>query len=121
MNPGFTARWGFTPNMMLSAAVNPDFSNIEADNAQMDINTQFALYYPEKRPFFLEGADLFRTRMRAVYTRTLADPSGGIKMTGKEGKNTVGFFSARDELTNILMPGSRVRTIHHLVCRVTAQ
>lgn len=107
MNPGFTARWGLTPNMMLSAAVNPDFSNIEADNAQMDINTQFALYYQEKRPFFLEGAELFKTRLNAVYTRTLADPSGGIKMTGKEGKNAIGFFSARDELTNILMPGSQ--------------
>ena len=80
LNPGFTARLGFTPNMMLSAAVNPDFSNIEADTAQMDINTQFALYYSERRPFFLEGADLFSTPLNAVYTRTLADPSGGLKL-----------------------------------------
>jgi len=107
LDPGFSARWGFTPNMTLSAAVNPDFSNIEADNAQMDINTRFALYYPERRPFFIEGAELFRTNMQAVYTRTLADPSGGLKMTGKAGKNDIGFFSARDEITNILLPGSQ--------------
>ena len=107
LDPGFSARWGFTPNMALSAAVNPDFSNIEADDAQMDINTQFALYYPERRPFFIEGAELFRTNMQAVYTRTLADPSGGLKLTGKEGKNDISFFSARDEITNILLPGSQ--------------
>ncbi len=105
LDPGFSARWGFTPNMTLSAAVNPDFSNIEADDAQMDINTQFALYYPESRPFFIEGAELFRTNMQAVYTRTLADPSGGLKLTGKEGKNDISFFSARDDITNILLPG----------------
>ncbi|MFC1692329.1 DUF5916 domain-containing protein [Candidatus Latescibacterota bacterium] len=104
--PGITARWNFTPNMTLSATANPDFSQIETDVAQMDINTQFALYYPEKRPFFLEGADFFGTSLRAVHTRTLAEPEWGTKITGKEGHNTIGFFTVRDNMTNLLFPGS---------------
>lgn len=107
LDPGITARWGFTPNLTLSAAVNPDFSNVEADIPQLDINTRFAIYYPEKRPFFLEGASIFNTRFQAVHTRTLADPDWGIKVTGKEGKNAIGFFSVRDHITNLLVPGSQ--------------
>ncbi len=54
-----SARWGVTPNLSLNAALNPDFSQVEADAAQLDVNTRFALFYPEKRPFFQEGADFF--------------------------------------------------------------
>ncbi len=103
---GFSGRWGFTTNLTLSAAVNPDFSQVEADAAQLDINTQFVLYYPEKRPFFLEGKDFFSTLINAVYTRTLADPSWGVKISGKEGKNALGFFLCRDKSTFLLFPGA---------------
>ncbi len=106
LDPGLTARWGFTPNMTMQATLNPDFSQVEADVVQMDVNTRFALYYPEKRPFFIEGSDLFRTPFQAVYTRTLANPRGGVKLTGKEGANTIGFFSVQDEITNLLIPGT---------------
>lgn len=106
-DPGITARWGFTPNLTLNATINPDFSQVEADTAQLDINTQFALFYPEKRPFFLEGADLFETRLDAVHTRTLADPHWGLKLTGKEGGNVIGLFIVQDNLTNLLFPGSQ--------------
>ena len=104
-DPGLTAHWGITPNMIFSGTVNPDFSNIEADALQLDINNQFAIYYDEKRPFFLKGADFFSTRLQTVHTRTLADPDWGIKLTGKEGGHTIGFFTARDQWTNILFPG----------------
>lgn len=107
VEPGITAHWSFTPNLTLSATANPDFSNVEADVAQLDINKQFALYYPEKRPFFLEGASIFNTRYNIIYTRSLADPSGGIKITGKEGPHAIGFFSVYDNLTNLLIPGSQ--------------
>jgi Carbohydrate family 9 binding domain-like/Domain of unknown function (DUF5916) len=107
VDPGLTARWSFTPNMTLSAAVNPDFSQVEADVAQLDINNQFALYYPEKRPFFLEGSNIFRSRFYAIYSRTVADPEWGIKLTGQEGKNTIGFFTARDTITNLIIPSSQ--------------
>ncbi len=103
---GLTAKWGITPNLTLNAAVNPDFSQVEADAAQLDVNNQFALFFPEKRPFFLEGADFFDTPFDAVFTRNVADPAWGVKLTGKEGKNGLGVFASRDDRTNLLFPGS---------------
>jgi hypothetical protein len=103
---GFTGRWGMTPNLTLNVALNPDFSQVEADAAQLDVNNQFALFFPEKRPFFLEGADFFSTPLDAVFTRTVADPSWGAKVTGKQGPHALGIFVARDEVTNLLFPGS---------------
>ncbi len=103
---GLSARWGITPNMIFSGALNPDFSQVEADAAQLDVNTQFALFFPEKRPFFLEGADLFDTRVQAIHSRNIADPEWGLKLTGKEGKNAVGLVVAQDRLSNILIPGA---------------
>jgi hypothetical protein len=107
VNPGITARWGITPNLILNAAANPDFSQVEADVAQLDVNTRFALYYPEKRPFFLESADFFLTPFQAVFTRTVADPAGGVKLTGKIGRDALGFFSAYDRINNLLIPSNQ--------------
>jgi hypothetical protein len=104
---GVTARWGITPNLTFSGAVNPDFSQVEADAAQLEVNTQFALFFPEKRPFFLEGADYFDTYMNVVHTRTVADPAWGVKLTGKEGRNGIGLFVTQDDATNLLLPGSQ--------------
>jgi len=105
VDPGLTVNWGITPNTALSATLNPDFSQVEADEAQLDINREFALFFSERRPFFLEGADYFATQLDAVYTRTLADPDWGLKLTGKEGKNALGIFVARDAVTSLLLPG----------------
>lgn len=103
---GLSVRWGITPDLTANLAINPDFSQVEADVAQLDANNQFALFFPEKRPFFLEGADYFRTPVRAVFTRTVADPSVGTKLTGKRGNNTFGVFVAQDEVTNLIFPGA---------------
>lgn len=102
---GLTMRWGITPNMTLNAAVNPDFSQVEADSAQLAVNETFALFFPERRPFFLEGADLFNTRFNLVFTRTVADPIAGIKLTGKTGAHSYGLFAAQDEVNNLILPG----------------
>jgi hypothetical protein len=104
---GVTGRWGVTPNLALNLALNPDFSQVEADAAQLDVNNQFALFFPEKRPFFLEGADFFRTPFEAVFTRNVADPSWGVKLTGKEDRNAVGVFVAEDERTDLILPGNQ--------------
>jgi hypothetical protein len=101
---GLNSSWGITNNLRLSATLNPDFSTIESDVIQVDINNRFELWYPEKRPFFLEGEDFFETEIDAVHTRTLADPNFGIKLIGKEGRNTIGFFSAQDAVTNFVIP-----------------
>ncbi len=102
---GLTARWGITPNLVLSTAINPDFSQVEADAFELEANERFAIYYDEKRPFFLEGTEFFRTRLNALHTRTVADPLWGVKLTGKEGPHAIGAFVAQDEITNIMLPG----------------
>ncbi len=75
----------YTPNAdnAIDFTINPDFSQVESDTAQISANERFALFYPEKRPFFLEGADLFQTPIQAVYTRTITDPDWGGRITGK--------------------------------------
>ncbi len=99
---GVTGRWGVTPNVTLSAAVNPDFSHVEADAFQLSVNRRDALWYEEKRPFFLEGAGIFND----FYTRSIADPIWGVKLTGKEGANAFGALVAQDEVTDLIIPGS---------------
>lgn len=103
---GISVRWGITPDLTANLAINPDFSQVEADVAQLDVNNQFALFFPEKRPFFLEGSDYFRTPIQAVFTRTVADPSVGVKMTGKRGDNTYGVYATEDDITNLIFPGA---------------
>ncbi|MDX2437812.1 MAG: DUF5916 domain-containing protein [Acidobacteriota bacterium] len=102
---GATVRWGVTPNITLSGAVNPDFSQIEADAVQLAINERFTLFFDEKRPFFLESSDYFETSLDLLYTRMIADPSAALKVTGKLGRHTVGLFSALDGVTNLVVPG----------------
>lgn len=104
---GMTMTWGLTPNLTLAATINPDFSQVEADARQLDVNTNNALYYSERRPFFLEGADYYLSRSRIIHTRMLADPSWGIKLTGKEGDGAIGVFLVQDEQTTFLFPGSQ--------------
>ena len=96
VEPGANLRFGFT-NISLDATVNPDFSQVETDATQVSVNERFALFYPEKRPFFLEGIELFATPNQLVYTRQIADPIAGGKVTGKVGKTGVAFLSAPDD------------------------
>lgn len=107
VEPGLDIRWGITPNLSLNTTVNPDFSQVEADVAQLEVNTRFARFFPEKRPFFLEGADFFVTPIKAVFTRTVADPTAGVKLSGKVGPNALGVFLAHDQVTNLLFPANQ--------------
>lgn len=118
--PGITGRWSMTPNLVFNGAVNPDFSQVEADVAQLDVNNRFALFYPERRPFFLEGADFFLTPLNVIFTRTVADPSAGAKVTGKEGGHAVGFFLTRDRVNNLILPGNQGSSSASLSQDVTA-
>jgi hypothetical protein len=104
---GLTARWGVTPNMTLLGTINPDFSQVEADAARLDVNTRFALFFEEKRPFFLAGVDLFETPFDAVFTRTVVDPDWGGKLIGKIKQNAVGLFGAEDAVNSLLFPSSQ--------------
>ncbi|HEX6200754.1 MAG TPA: DUF5916 domain-containing protein, partial [Thermoanaerobaculia bacterium] len=104
VEPGITARWGVTPDVTLSGTINPDFSQVEADVAQLEVNERFALFFPEKRPFFLEGSDIFSTPIRAVFTRTVADPAWGAKGSAKLGAGTFGAFVTEDDVNTVLVP-----------------
>jgi hypothetical protein len=117
--PGITARWGVTPNVTLSGTVNPDFSQVEADVAQLAVNERFALFFPEKRPFFLEGSDIFATPIRAVFTRTVADPSWGAKASAKLGAGTFGVFVTDDDFNTVLVPTNQRTAVAPLAGGVT--
>ncbi|MDQ1348707.1 MAG: hypothetical protein QG573_2083 [Acidobacteriota bacterium] len=106
VEPGLTVTWGVTPDIILSGTANPDFSQVEADALELDVNQQFAIFYPERRPFFLEGADIFTTPFQIVFTRNVADPDWGAKVTGKRGASAFGSFIAEDARTSLLIPGA---------------
>ncbi|MGH7731308.1 MAG: DUF5916 domain-containing protein [Candidatus Eiseniibacteriota bacterium] len=93
---GLTAKYGLTSGLTADLTVTPDFSQVEADASVVDVNERFAIFYPEQRPFFLEGGEIFRTPINAVYTRRIADPLYGFKLTGKQGGTSIGALHARD-------------------------
>ena len=90
---GVSVKYGLTSNLTLDFTFNPDFSQIESDRAQVDVNQRFPLFFPELRPFFLEGQEIFSIPgpVTLVHTRTIVDPRYGAKITGKVGKTTVGL------------------------------
>ena len=100
-----TAKVGLTTDLTLDAALNPDFSQVESDAGQVDINLRYALFYPEKRPFFLEGNEIFSVAGNTedaplyalLHTRTIIDPTYGFKLSGKIGAaNSIAAIFARD-------------------------
>ena len=96
---GANFKYAVTPNLISDFTLNPDFSQIESDRPQVEVNQRFALFYPELRPFFLEGAEIFQIQapVTVVHTRTIVDPQYGAKLTGKAGKTTLGVLFANDE------------------------
>jgi hypothetical protein len=97
IQPGMNFKWGISSDVTMDLTINPDFSQIEADVPQIDVNLRYALRYTEKRPFFLEGMEIFRfPEIEMVYTRRIIDPAGGAKLTGKMGRFTYGLLSAYD-------------------------
>ncbi len=93
---GVNIKYSITPNVTLDAAINPDFAEIEADAPIVSANRRFPVFFPEKRPFFLEGADIFESPLRVFNSRSIVDPDVAAKLTGKVGKNTFGLLVATD-------------------------
>ena len=96
---GVNVKYGVTSNVTADFTVNPDFSQIESDLPQIEVNQRFPLFFPELRPFFIEGNEIFDVTgpVPLVHTRTIVDPLFGAKLTGKTGKFTVGALVANDE------------------------
>ena len=97
-------KYAISSNVVVEGTYNPDFSQIEADASQVDVNTTFALSYDERRPFFQEGIDVFRTNFSAVYTRSINDPDFAAKTSAKFGRTSIAALSANDENTLGIMP-----------------
>jgi hypothetical protein len=93
---GVNIKYGLTPTVTLDMAVNPDFAQVEADQTVVTANQRFPIFFEEKRPFFLEGIDIFQTNSQAVHTRAIVDPDIAMKVTGKSGRNTFGLLLASD-------------------------
>jgi hypothetical protein len=96
LDPGLTVKYGITPTITLDAALNPDFAQVEADATVVTANQRFPIFFEEKRPFFLEGKEVFQTPITVVHTRAIVDPDYAVKLTGKQGKNTFGLLFASD-------------------------
>lgn len=97
-------RYPFRSGWTAEATYNPDFSQIESDASQIDVNSTFALFFPERRPFFQEGSDLFDTWVDAVYTRSINDPVAAGKLIGRQGNLSLGYIGAVDEHSPVIIP-----------------
>ncbi|MEW6411087.1 MAG: DUF5916 domain-containing protein [Candidatus Zixiibacteriota bacterium] len=97
-------KYSVTSDIVVEASYNPDFSQVEADADQIDVNTNFALSFAERRPFFQEGSDLFSTIFAAVYTRSINDPDFTAKVTARKERTSFAYLTAHDENSPIIMP-----------------
>ncbi len=109
---GLNFKWGVASDVTADLTFNPDYSQIEADMPQIDVNQRYALYFPEKRPFFLEGKDFFDTPLELVYSRRIIDPLWGFKLSGKVKGAAFGLLSALDtDPVAITIPNKDIESI----------
>jgi Domain of unknown function (DUF5916) len=101
---GMDAKFVIHDHFVLDLTANPDFSQVETEDPQITVNQRFEVYFPEKRPFFLENEDYFRTPIDLFFTRNIQDPSAGIRLTGKEGPYSVGLMSSDDRAPGVSVP-----------------
>jgi Domain of unknown function (DUF5916)/Carbohydrate family 9 binding domain-like len=102
---GAGIKYSPSSSLMLGAVVNPDFSQIESDATQISVNNTFAVFYPEKRPFFLEGADLYNSTVSIFYSRMINDPLVSAKATEKSGAFSLAYLAAEDRNSPVIVPG----------------
>ncbi len=101
---GLDAKFVIHDHFVLDLTANPDFSQVESEDPQITVNQRFEVYFPEKRPFFLENEDYFRTPIDLFFTRNIQDPSAGIRLTGKEGPYSVGVMATDDRAPGVAVP-----------------
>jgi hypothetical protein len=110
---GGNVKWGLTSNLTLNGTVNPDFSQVESDAGQVTPDPRRAVFFAEKRPFFLDGLEYFATPSQVIYTRRIAAPTGAVKVTGKVSGTSFGFLSAVDGMETSL--SSQHRLLYNLL------
>jgi hypothetical protein len=97
LRPGLDSKIVVKDSFVLDATINPDFSQVESDEPQVTVNQRFEVYFPEKRPFFLENSSYFDTPVTLLFTRRIADPEYGVRLTGKRGPWALGALLADDK------------------------
>ncbi|HTP12549.1 MAG TPA: carbohydrate binding family 9 domain-containing protein, partial [Bacteroidota bacterium] len=102
---GIGLRYSPTPDVSVEGVVNPDFSQVESDATQISVNSNFALFYPEKRPFFLTNSDIFQNQTQTFYSRTINNPLGAARVNGKSGSFSFAYLAASDRNTPFIVPG----------------
>lgn len=103
---GLDIKWLPRPSLSVDLAVNPDFSQVESDVTQLAVNDRFALFYPEKRPFFLEGVDLLASAIPVVHTRSITNPDWGARLTGRPGDTAFTVLVTEDRGGgSVILPG----------------
>ncbi|PYX32333.1 MAG: hypothetical protein DMG80_08110 [Acidobacteria bacterium] len=93
---GLDGKMILNDSLVLDVTANPDFSQVESDEPQVTVNQRYEVFFPEKRPFFIENADYFRTPIDLFFTRRIVNPTGGIRLTGKAGPYSLGILSSDD-------------------------
>jgi hypothetical protein len=101
---GMDAKFVIRDHFTIDATAHPDFSQVESEDPQITVNQRYAVYFPEKRPFFLENEDFFRSPMNLFFTRNIGGPSAGIRLTGKDGPYSVGVMSTDDRSPGLAVP-----------------
>ncbi len=104
--PGMDGKFVFQDRFTLDITANPDFSQVESEEPQITVNQRYAVYFPEKRPFFLENEDFFRTPIDLLFTRSIGDPSAGLRLTGKDGPVSLGIMTSDDRSPGLAVPDS---------------
>jgi len=102
---GIGGKYSPNPSFSIEGVANPDFSQVESDATQISVNSTFALFYPEKRPFFIEGNDLFNTTIQAYYSRMINNPLGATKVMEKTGPLTLAYLGAEDRNSAFIIAG----------------
>ncbi len=103
---GLDSKFIFHDNLVLDVTANPDFSEVESDDPQVTVNQRFEVFFPEKRPFFQENSDFFRTPINLFFTRRIGNPSAGVRLTGKVGPYSLGVLAADDRDAGAGLPAS---------------
>ncbi len=101
---GLDAKFVLKDSQVLDLALNPDFSQVDSDEPQVTVNQRFEVFFPEKRPFFIENASYFETPINLLFTRRIADPQFGLRLTGKVGRTAIGALLADDESPGKIVP-----------------
>ncbi|HEY9165326.1 MAG TPA: DUF5916 domain-containing protein [Candidatus Kryptonia bacterium] len=102
---GTGVKYAPSSSFVLAGVLNPDFGEVESDATQISVNNTFAIFYPEKRPFFLEGASLFNTEASVFYSRMINDPLASVKLTDKAGLFSLAYLGAEDRQSPFIIPG----------------